>query len=136
VGAIVALRSKGTLLGIEQHYQWLVPIWDVNANLPGNALSEIRRCIDKVLIAAFELEVSRSVFKLVRRTAKSPRVDLETVRETLLYMESDCRNCAGLEAVAAALEHAITEIDRAASLTEDTQPREVVAAKFIPAGLS
>lgn len=76
------------------------------------------------------------MFKLIRRTAKSPRVDLETVRETLVYMESDCRSCPGLEAVAVALEHAITEIDRAASLASDPQPREVVAAKFIPAGLS
>lgn len=133
--AIVTVRSKGTLFGIEQHYQWLVPIWDVNANLPGNALSEIRRCIDKVLIAAFELEVSRPVFRLVRRIARTPHVDLETVRETLVYMESDCRNCPGLEAVAAALKQAITEIDRAASLTGDSQPRDVVAAKFIPAGL-
>lgn len=76
------------------------------------------------------------MFKLVRRTAKTPHVDLETVRETLVYMESDCRNCPGLEAVAAAIEHAITEIDRAARLADDTQPREAVAVKFVPAGLS
>ncbi len=76
------------------------------------------------------------MFKLVRRTAKTPRVDLETVRETLVYMESDCRNCPGLEAVAAALEQAITEIDRAARLAGDTEARETVAARFIPAGLA
>jgi hypothetical protein len=113
-----------------------VPIWDVNRILLGNALSEIRRCIDKVLIAAFELEVSRSVFKLVRRSPKKLRVDLETVRETLVYMESDCRDCPGLEGVAAALEQTITEIDRVSGERNDTQLGEVVAAKFIPAGLS
>lgn len=75
------------------------------------------------------------MFKLVRRTARTPHVDLETVRETLVYMESDCRNCPGLEGVATALEQAITEIDRAAPLASEVQPREVMPAKFVPAGL-
>ena len=89
-----------------------------------------------MLIAAFELEVSRPVFKLVRRPARKPRVDLQTVRETLVYMESDCRDCPGLEGVAAALGHTITEIDRVNSEQDSGQPRDVVAAKFLPAGLS
>lgn len=76
------------------------------------------------------------MFKLVRRPARKPRVDLQTVRETLVYMESDCRDCPGLEGVAAALGQTITEIDRV-NIEQDTEaPREVVAAMFLPAGLS
>lgn len=76
------------------------------------------------------------MFKLVRRQASKPRVDLQTVRETLVYMESDCRECPGLEGVAAALEQTITEIDRVGSAQDEAQPREVTAVKFIPAGLT
>ena len=75
------------------------------------------------------------MFKLVRRSAKKPRVDLQTVRETLVYMESDCRDCPGLEGVAAALEQTITEIDRVGHEQHEL-PQEPVAARFIPAGLT
>ena len=40
------------------------------------------------------------------------RIDLESVRETLLYIESDMRHAPGFETVAAALSQVLVEIDR------------------------
>lgn len=82
------------------------------------------------------MEVLRPVFKLLRRPASKPRVDLQTVRETLMYMESDCRECPGLEGVAAALEQTITEIDRVCNATDKAKAPTVTAVTFIPAGMS
>jgi hypothetical protein len=42
-----------------------------------------------------------------------PSIDLETVRETLLYMQDDMRRTPGLAAVRRAIEAAIAEIDAA-----------------------
>ena len=67
------------------------------------AVSEIREGIDKVLIRLFEFEVTRPVFKFSKLIPQRPQIDLETVRETLLYIESDCRDCPELERVATAI---------------------------------
>lgn len=86
-----------------------------------------------MLKAAFELEVTRPVFKVVRPSRKWQHVDLKTVRETLVYMESDCRACPGLEKVASALGQTISEIDRIGDAPE-CEPK-LVAARFVPARL-
>lgn len=88
-----------------------------------------------MLKAAFELEVTRPVFKVVRPSRKWQHVDLKTVRETLVYMKNDCKACPGLERVASALERTISEIDRVASKTEPELAPQVISARFIPAGL-
>jgi hypothetical protein len=75
------------------------------------------------------------VFKVVRPSRKWQHVDLKTVRETLVYMENDCKACPGLERVATALEHTISEIDRVATNAQPEPALPVVAAHFIPAGL-
>lgn len=75
------------------------------------------------------------MFKVVRPSRKWQHVDLKTVRETLVYMENDCKGCPGLERVASALEHTITEIDRANAKRETDPAPHVVSARFIPAGL-
>ncbi len=73
------------------------------------------------------------MLRVVRRSVRRPHVDLETVRETLVYIESDCKECPGLEGVAAALGQTIVEIDRVRH-AEQERPLPVVGARFIPAG--
>ncbi len=75
------------------------------------------------------------MLKFPARRAKPPHIDLETVRETLLYMESDCRGQPGLERVAEALGQAVGEIDRAAGRLPERTRAEVIGARFLPARL-
>ena len=57
------------------------------------------------------------------------------MRETLLYMESDCLGQPGLERVAAVLGQAVSEIERAAGKLGQRPRAEVIAASFLPARL-
>ncbi len=63
------------------------------------------------------------MFKFARRKPSRLHIDLETVRETLLYIESDCRDYPGLESVAAALAVTLAEIDRVQDRIEETAAR-------------
>ncbi len=74
------------------------------------------------------------MFKLLDRAPVKPRIDLETMRETLHYIESDCRENAGLERVAAALSQAIEEIERLETLIGPKHKAEPFHAHFVPAG--
>ncbi len=75
------------------------------------------------------------MLRVIRRAQRRPHIDLQTVRETLVYIESDCRECPGLEGVATALGQTINEIDRASDrLASETAPA-VVSASFVPARL-
>ena len=74
------------------------------------------------------------MFKLSDLARAEPRFDLETIRETLLYIESDCRENAGLERVAAALSHALEEIERLEALNGPKHKAEPFYAHFVPAG--
>ncbi len=74
------------------------------------------------------------MFKLSDLARAKPRFDLETIRETLLYIESDCRENAGLERVAAALTEAIDEIERLEALNGPKHKAEPFYAHFVPAG--
>ncbi len=74
------------------------------------------------------------MFKLSDLARTKPRFDLETIRETLLYIESDCRENAGLERVAAALTEAIDEIERLEALNGPKHKAEPFYAHFVPAG--
>lgn len=98
-------------------------------------ISEIKESIDKVLIRSFQFEVTRTVFKFSKLIPQRPQIDLETIRETLLYIESDCKGCEGLERVAAAIAQTIREIDQVSSSDKPRAKTEVVSATFMPAGL-
>ena len=74
------------------------------------------------------------MFKLLDRSRAKPSVDLETIRETLLYIESDCRENAGLERIAAALSEALEEIERIEALNGPKHKAEPFYAHFVPAG--
>ena len=74
------------------------------------------------------------MFKLLDRSRAKPSVDLETIRETLLYIESDCRENAGLERIAAALSEALEEIERLEALNGPKHKAEPFYAHFVPAG--
>ena len=74
------------------------------------------------------------MFKLLDRSRAKPSVDLETIRETLLYIESDCRENAGLERIAAALSEALEEIERIGALNGPKHKAEPFYAHFVPAG--
>lgn len=75
------------------------------------------------------------MLRVVRPFSKRPHIDLETVRETLVYMESDCRSCPALEGVAAALNRTINEIDRVQATKGNDLPTvpPVLGVRFIPA---
>ena len=74
------------------------------------------------------------MFKLSDLARAKPRIDLETMRETLLYIESDCRENAGLERVASALTEAIAEIERLEASNGPKHKAEPFYAHFVPAG--
>lgn len=58
-------------------------------------------------------------------------IDLPTIRETLIYIESDCKGRPGFEQIAAAIAVAISEIDRIRS-DFDLRSTPVSPARFIP----
>ena len=63
------------------------------------------------------------------------RIDLESVRDTLLYIESDLRHAPGLETVAAAVAQVLEEISRVEQEQGVDRALPMIAAQFLPAGL-
>lgn len=57
------------------------------------------------------------MFKTIRSGADDPLIDLETVRETLLYMRDDMRRDPATAGVARALDEALSEIDAVGTTT-------------------
>lgn len=78
------------------------------------------------------IQVESSVFELRSRAERSLRIDLESVRETLHYIESDFRGAPGYETVAAAISAVLSEIDRVEGETRKDKPLNVVTARFLP----
>ena len=74
------------------------------------------------------------MFELDPKTQRV-RIDLESVRDTLLYIESDLRHAAGLETVAAAVAQVIEEISRVEQELGVDRTQPMIAAHFVPAGL-
>ena len=60
------------------------------------------------------------------------RIDLESVRETLLYIESDFRYAPGYETVAAAIGAVLGEIDRVEAEIGKDKPSRAIASQFMP----
>lgn len=74
------------------------------------------------------------MFRIPRSQPWPPAIDLATVRETLLYMHDDMKRVPGLEAVAAALEATLSEIETAERTANRTRRAELspMAARFMP----
>ncbi len=66
------------------------------------------------------------------RSHKAPQVDLETVRETILYMRDDLRGVPGMDAVTRSLSKAIHEIDAANRPQPSSQTSSPSTARFFP----
>lgn len=69
------------------------------------------------------------MFRTARSRANGPLIDLETVRETLLYMRDDMRRDPATSGVARALDEAINEIARI-EMDEPT-PRRTAFSRFL-----
>lgn len=69
------------------------------------------------------------MFRISRQRPWPPVIDLHTVRETLAYMKDDMERVAGLEKVAAALQEALDEIERARPPAP--VPLSPIAARFL-----
>ena len=95
---------------------------------PDSCDEEIRTGIQ--ILLTFQPKVS-SVFRIPRSNPWPPAIDLTTVRETLIYMKDDMRRVPALEGVAAALETALKEIDKA-ERTQKKVPLSPIAARFLP----
>ncbi len=59
-------------------------------------------------------------------------IDLQSIRDTLLYVSSDIESIGGLEALAAHVRAALNELDKIDSRTSTRHPAPLYA-KFMPA---
>lgn len=73
------------------------------------------------------------MFALNRRQPNPVRIDLASVRDTLLYIESDLTGSAEYERLVAAVRSALTEIDRLESANGRSEPAPATSARFVPA---
>lgn len=75
------------------------------------------------------------MFKSLSRTQHSHRIDLCSVRDTLLYIESDIAGTAEYQALASAVRSALSEIARLEADGGAIAKRPATAARFLPARL-
>lgn len=75
------------------------------------------------------------MFALNRRQPNPVRIDLASVRDTLLYIESDLTGAQDYERLAAAVRNALGEIERLESANGRSEPAPATSARFIPAQL-
>ncbi len=62
-------------------------------------------------------------------------IDLGSVRDTLLYIDSDVAHAPGLERFAAAIRDALAEIEKLEAKFGTKNPAAPAAVHFLPAGL-
>jgi hypothetical protein len=67
------------------------------------------------------------MFRIQKSPAWPPAIDLSTIRETLLYIESDLKRVPGLEGAASALKTARNEIE-----TIEKKRNQQTASRFVP----
>ena len=79
-----------------------------------------------------ELGVAR-VFDIFYRRNQPVHIDLSTVRETLLYIESDLTRTPKLDRLAFAIRQALKEIERLEGSSGDVEKPPVRTARFVPA---
>ncbi|NOT70066.1 MAG: hypothetical protein HOP09_01925 [Hyphomicrobium sp.] len=75
------------------------------------------------------------MFSVSKRPQLRQRIDLASVRDTLLYLESDLAGAPGLERIANAISDALAEIDRMELSAAPFEAPAVTQARFLPAGL-
>ena len=69
-------------------------------------------------------------------SARRPaRIDLDAVRDTLLYIESDVAQSPELDRVAKAIREALVEIERIDSATKPRNGPTITGARFLPVRL-
>lgn len=72
------------------------------------------------------------MLKSLRQPSAVPMIDLDTVRETLLYMKDDLRRDPALARAADALDTAIQEIDKAGPGADRVMRVVPRMARFLP----
>ena len=75
------------------------------------------------------------MFKVVNAPHRVQSIDLASVRDTLLYIESDLVRSPDLHRLAAAVRTALTEIDRLEQTDAQIGKSDFTAARFLPARL-
>lgn len=70
-----------------------------------------------------------------RRASHQPSsrvaLDVDSIRDTLLYLESDTRGTAGCERLHAAIRAALVEVDGLDRQAHGSSPPQVVSSRFI-----
>jgi hypothetical protein len=75
------------------------------------------------------------VFDKFKRQRPQQRLDLASVRDTLLYIESDLAAAPELTRLTDAIHSALAEIDRLELSNASFDLPEITAARFVPARL-
>ncbi|MEQ1652132.1 MAG: hypothetical protein ABL897_06575 [Hyphomicrobium sp.] len=75
------------------------------------------------------------MFEVFNRSAHRQRIDLASVRDTLLYIESDLNDAPHLERLADAVRSALAEIDRMELSSTPFEMPQISQARFLPAQL-
>jgi hypothetical protein len=73
------------------------------------------------------------VFEISKRQRRTVQVDLASVRETLLYIESDLGRSPQLNRLAATIRSALAEIERLEQADFELTKPEFATARFLPA---
>jgi hypothetical protein len=72
------------------------------------------------------------VFESFKRPRRSTAIDLASVRDTLLYIESDLNHAPELQRLAIAVRGALTEIDRLERADTKIVRPDFTSAQFLP----
>lgn len=75
------------------------------------------------------------MFQAFNRPRRQVQIDLSSVRDTLLYIESDLKRSSDMTRLAAAIRSALTEIDRLEGSDLEIDKPEFTSARFLPARL-
>ena len=75
------------------------------------------------------------MFGVFKRQSSPQHIDLASVRDTLLYIESDLDHAPELERLATAIRSALAEIDRIELSDRTCAPLAITASRFLPTRL-
>ncbi|HPG88530.1 MAG TPA: hypothetical protein PLD46_02670 [Hyphomicrobium sp.] len=73
------------------------------------------------------------MFGVFKKQRQLQRIDLASVRDTLLYIESDLEHAPELQRITDAIKAALAEIDRIELTDGKLNMPEVIGAQFLPA---
>lgn len=75
------------------------------------------------------------MFEFLERRRKATKIDLTSVRDTLLYIQSDAASTPGMERLSETLAEALAEINRIETLTPERASSHIISSRFLPARL-